>query len=128
MRERMNQEGFTLIEVIAVVVVFGIIAAVTVPQYINMQEEARITAAHSCIAEVKAQCTQYYAILLLRNGTPSLVFPASILASVGAVPNVGADFTVKAAVNASNIEIAVSQVKGVPLSTVATSTWYYPTY
>ena len=34
-----NQRGFTLLEIIAVLVILGILAAVAVPKYIDLQEE-----------------------------------------------------------------------------------------
>ena len=36
-----NQRGFTLIELIIVIVVLGVLSAVAIPQYINLQQDAQ---------------------------------------------------------------------------------------
>ncbi len=36
-----NQKGFTLVEIIAVLVILGILAAVAIPKYFDLQSEAR---------------------------------------------------------------------------------------
>ena len=120
-----NEKGFTLIEIIAVLVILGILAAVAVPRYINMQQEARNNAAQSAIGEVKARANQYYAIMTLRSGTPPVL--ASVLASVTAAPYVGSDFAITAVTNASGILISVTQVKGATVvGTDNQSIWIYP--
>jgi MSHA pilin protein MshA len=121
-----NQKGFTLIEIIAVLVILGILAAVAFTRYLDMQNQARTNAAQGAIAEVKAQCAQFYAGKLMQFGTPASVLPADILASVGAVPTVGSDFVVAAAVQNSNIVITVSQVRGAAITSNVVGTWFYP--
>ena len=120
-----DQKGFTLLEIIAVLVILGILAAVAVPRYISLLDEAKIASAQGAIAEVKGRASGYYGLLTLRNSAaPSA---ASVLASVTATPDVGADFTVTAAASGSNIVITVSAVKGTALSPSVVGTWIFPT-
>lgn len=120
----MNQKGFTLIEIIAVIVIIAIVSAIAVPRYLAVQQEARLSAAHAAIAEVKAQAAQYYMMKLLRDSYPAHI--NEIVASVGPVPSVGNDFNVSFQASGSNGMITVSQVKGVSLSSNVVGTWYYP--
>ena len=68
MLRKRNQKGFTLIEIIAVLVILGILAAVAIPKYFDLQSEARGKALSGAISALQSTATQYYSQGLL-NGS-----------------------------------------------------------
>ena len=63
-----NQKGFTLVEVIAVLVILGILAAVAIPKFFDMQETARIKAIEAAIGELNGQVALAFAQNALASG------------------------------------------------------------
>ena len=66
-----NQDGFTLIELIMVMIILGILAAVAIPRYSSTIDRAEEAAENAIIAQVEAGLEVYATEQLLDNGRRS---------------------------------------------------------
>lgn len=69
----MSRKGFTLIELIMVIVILGIISAIAIPKYVDLSTQAKNAAAKGAIGSIRAAIAIKYAESAV-NGTPA--FPA----------------------------------------------------
>lgn len=133
-----NEQGFTLIEIIAVLIVLGILAAVAVPKYMDLQDDARQRAALGAIAEVKSRLSVGYGQYLLKNSGSAPANVGAICGTVGVndatilpvsgtgnVP-VGGDFTVGITATDTGATISVTVVQTKTLDPAVTDTWTMP--
>ena len=63
-----NQRGFTLIELVIIIVVLGILAAVAIPKYQDLSGEAREASARSALGSLRSGITIFYANQAVQTG------------------------------------------------------------
>lgn len=127
-----NEKGFTLIEIITVIIIMGILAAVAVPKFFSMQTEAKEAALSSALSEASARFNNAFAkYILVTKGAPTGLAPlsaadylgvnANVCTGEGAGVNIG-DFTVCYAATGSALTITVLTASTIPDLTGLTTT------
>ena len=61
---RKNHTGFTLIELVVVITILGILAAIALPKFAALQAEARVAKMNAALGSIKAAATMAHAQLL----------------------------------------------------------------
>lgn len=96
-----RQAGFTLIELISVIIILGILAAVIVPKYFDMTDQARNAAYRGALSEGVARFNMAYSQYILNTSSR----PANVSSLTGS-NLLGTDLT---AVNIGDYDISYTQ-------------------
>ena len=84
MHSFMNQKGFTLIELVIIIVILGILAAVAIPKYQDISSEAREASCRASLGGLRSAITIFYANEAVTTGTAAWPTHAE-LSTVGTV-------------------------------------------
>ena len=89
-KEKMN-EGFSLVELVMVMVILGILAAVAVPKMTNVLHSAAVRAEKTTVDTIWSGCESYASDKLLEEGTES--WPYNPLSVMGRTRNMKINLT-----------------------------------
>ncbi|NQT74916.1 MAG: type II secretion system protein [Candidatus Omnitrophica bacterium] len=111
-----SKKGFTLIELVMVIVILGILSAIAIPKFVDLTGEAKIAATKSGLGAIRSVCAIEYA-KTATSGTAS--FPSAITTDLfadGRIPT-----------NKLNDLTGVYAVTAAPAGTATATTngWWY---
>jgi prepilin-type N-terminal cleavage/methylation domain-containing protein len=113
----MGKKGFTLIELVMVIVILGILSAVAIPKFIDLTTEAKMSATKGALGAIRSTVAIQYA----KNATSGIAsFPTGI------TTDLFADELIPA--NKLNNSTSVATVTAAPAGTATSASgWWYIT-
>jgi len=85
---RTKQQGFTMIELIMVIVILGILTAVALPKFYDMQGDARVAKMKSAAAALRSgYAIAHSAYLVASNSPASVILEGSTVTLVNGYPD-----------------------------------------
>ena len=124
----MKTRGFTIVELIIVVVILGILASVALPKFFDMSADAKEAACKGSLGGVRSAISNYYAYTATPTGGGTASWPSLVqLTTAGTVME--GDLPVNPystnATYANTFATVAGTTKGTPVTSGTTGAWAY---
>lgn len=120
--------GFTVVELVIVIVILGILASVALPKFFNMSADAKEAACKGALGGVRSAIANYYAYTATPTGGGTAAFPTiAQLTTSGTVVEgtIPVNPYSTAGTAAGKYAVIAGTTKGTPVTAGTTGAWAY---
>lgn len=121
-----QQKGFTLVELVIVITVLGVLAAVAVPKFFDFSGDSKQAACKAALGGVRAAVANYYAYTATPTGGGSASYPSlAQLTTAGTVMSNSGIPDNPYSTSATKNTVIAGTTKGTPETDGTTGGWCY---